>query len=102
MLDDPYVNFAISAQGAKLGLDHVGIQFDSEEALNEMSQRLAQANLPTTKQDNAQCCYAASDKYWTVDPQGIAWETFHPLITISTFGQDTTIPIKETGSCCAT
>ena len=101
LLDDPYVNFAISARGAKLGLDHVGIQVDSEAALNEMSQRLAQANLPTTKQDNAQCCYAVSDKYWTVDPQGVAWEAFHSLTTIPIFGQDTTVPIKKAESCCA-
>ena len=100
MLDDPYINFAISARGAKPGLDHVGIQVDSEEALNEMNQRLAQADLPAAEQKNAQCCYAASNKYWAVDPQGIAWGAFHSLTTIPTFGQDTAIPIK-TESCCA-
>lgn len=100
MLDDPYINFAISARGAKPGLDHVGIQVDSKEALNEMNTRLAQANLPAAEQKNAQCCYAESNKYWTVDPQGIPWETFHSLTTIPTFGQDTSIPIK-TESCCA-
>lgn len=101
MLDDPYVNFAISTRGAKFGLDHVGIQVNSEEALNEMNYRLAETDLPVTEQNSAQCCYAASDKYWTVDPQGIAWEAFHSMATIPTFGQDTTVPIKKTGSCCA-
>lgn len=100
MLDDPYINFAISARGAKPGLDHVGIQVDSEEALNEMNQRLAQADLPAAEQKNAQCCYAASNKYWAVDPQGIAWEAFHSLTSIPVFGQDTAIPAK-TESCCA-
>ncbi|MDP1558979.1 MAG: ArsI/CadI family heavy metal resistance metalloenzyme [Nitrosomonas sp.] len=100
MLDDPYINFAISARGTKSGLDHVGIQVDSEEALNEMNQRLAQADLPAVEQKNAQCCYAASNKYWMVDPQGVAWEAFHSLTTIPTFGQDTSVPIK-TESCCA-
>ncbi|SDX28436.1 Glyoxalase/Bleomycin resistance protein/Dioxygenase superfamily protein [Nitrosomonas communis] len=100
MLDDPYINFAISARGAKLGLDHVGIQVDSEEALNEMNQRLAQADLPAAEQKNAQCCYATSNKYWAVDPQGIAWEAFHSLTTIPTFGKDTSIPTK-TEPCCA-
>lgn len=101
MLDDPYINFAISARGAKPGLDHVGIQVDSEEALNEMNNRLAQADLPTAEQKNAQCCYAESNKYWTIDPQGIAWETFHSLTTIPTFGEDTAIQIKKNDSCCA-
>lgn len=100
MLDDPYINFAISARGAKPGLDHVGIQVDSEEALNEMNQRLAQAGLSAAEQKNAQCCYAVSNKYWTVDPQGIAWEAFHSLTSIPVFGQDTAIPAK-TESCCA-
>ena len=100
MLDDPLINFAISARGAKPGLDHVGIQVDSDESLYEINQRLAQAHLPAAEQKSAQCCYAASNKYWTVDPQGIAWEAFHSLTTIPTFGQDTSIPVK-TKSCCA-
>lgn len=100
MLDDPHINFALSARGAKPGLDHVGIQVESDEALKEMNQRLAQAGLPAAEQSNAQCCYAASNKYWTVDPQGIAWEAFHSLATIPVFGQDTAIPAK-TETCCA-
>lgn len=100
MLDNPYINFALSARGAKPGLDHVGIQVDSDDALTEVNQRLMQAGLPAAEQQNAQCCYASSNKYWTVDPQGIAWEAFHSLTTIPTFGQDTVIPIK-TESCCA-
>lgn len=100
MLDDPYINFAISARGAKPGLDHVGIQVDSDDALTEVSQRLTQARLPAAEQQNAQCCYASSNKYWTVDPQGIAWEAFHSLTTIPVFGQDTAIPTK-TETCCA-
>lgn len=100
MLDDPFINFALSERGSKPGLDHVGIQVDSDEALAEVNQRLTQAGLPAAEQQNAQCCYAASNKYWTVDPQGTAWEAFHSLTAIPVFGQDTSIPIK-TESCCA-
>lgn len=100
MLDDPFINFALSERGSKPGLDHVGIQVDSDEALAEVNQRLTQAGLPAAEQQNAQCCYAASNKYWTVDPQGIAWEAFHSLTAIPVFGQDTAIPAK-TGTCCA-
>lgn len=101
MLDDPCINFALSARGAKPGLDHVGIQVDSDDALNEVNQRLMHAGLPAAEQQNAQCCYASSNKYWTVDPQGIAWEAFHSLASIPVFGQDTAIPTK-TETCCAT
>lgn len=99
MLDDPYINFAVSARGAKPGLDHVGIQVDSDDALNKVNQRLKQAGFSAAEQQNAQCCYAASNKYWTVDPQGIAWEAFHSLAAIPVFGQDTAIPTK-TETCC--
>jgi catechol 2,3-dioxygenase-like lactoylglutathione lyase family enzyme len=101
MLDDPCINFALSARGAKPGLDHAGIQVDSQEALDEMNHRLIQAGLPASAQNNAQCCYAASNKHWTVDPQGIAWEAFHTLTAIPVFGQDTAIPVKNAESCCA-
>ena len=72
MLDDPRVNFAISERGHKVGLDHLGVQVESEEELGEMQERLAGAGLPMDEQIGTHCCYAKSDKYWTVDPQGIA------------------------------
>ena len=43
MLDDPLINFAISARGAKPGLDHLGIQVDSDDALQIVNRHLAQA-----------------------------------------------------------
>ena len=36
MLDDPRINFAISTRGGKLGVDHLGIQTDTEEELVEL------------------------------------------------------------------
>jgi catechol 2,3-dioxygenase-like lactoylglutathione lyase family enzyme len=33
MLDDPRVNFAISSRGAKPGVDHLGLQVDSDAEL---------------------------------------------------------------------
>lgn len=100
MLDDPRVNFAISQRGAKAGLDHLGIQVDSDDELEELNQQFTQAALPVAEQKGAACCYSESNKYWTVDPQGIAWETFYSLSTIPIFGKDTPVPIKKTESAC--
>lgn len=103
MLDDPRVNFAISNRGQQPGLDHLGIQVDNNEELEAINQRLAQAALPVAEQSGANCCYAQSDKYWTTDPQGIAWEAFHSLQTIPMFGIDRqTGDAHESGasSCC--
>lgn len=100
MLEDPCINFAISTRSDKTGIDHVGIQVNSDDELREINQRLNEASLSTVEQKNAQCCYAASDKYWTLDPQGIAWEAYHSLTSIPTFGADTENPAKNK-SCCA-
>ena len=55
-------------------------------------------------QKDAACCYAKSDKYWTIDPQGIAWESFHTLDTIPVYGADAGTLEKKTenkSACCA-
>ena len=88
MLDDPRVNFAISTRGRKAGLDHLGIQAENGEELEEIGTRLAQADVSVLPQKDASCCYAKSDKYWTIDPQGIAWESFHTLGTVPVYGED--------------
>ncbi len=88
MLDDPRVNFAISTRSAKAGLDHLGIQAENGAELEDLGSRLAQADVAVTAQKGASCCYAKSDKYWTIDPQGIAWESFHTLDSAPMYGQD--------------
>ncbi len=101
MLDDPRVNFAISQRSAKIGLDHLGIQVDSDTELHTLNHQLEEASVPVETQKNAACCYTKSDKYWTLDPQGIAWEAFHSLTSIPTFGEDTANPVKKESACCA-
>ena len=104
MLDDPRVNFAISRRGDTPGVNHLGIQVESDEELHEMREKLAHADRPVVEQEEASCCYAESNKHWVQDPQGIAWETFHTLSSIPVFGADTRtdlgrIPVKA-ASCC--
>lgn len=88
MLDDPRVNFAISQRGLKAGVDHLGIQVDSDAELMAQRAQVEQAEGAILDQRDAACCYARSDKYWITDPQGIAWETFHSLESIPIFGED--------------
>lgn len=105
MLDDPRVNFAISQRGASPGLDHLGVQVENEAELTEMHDRLEGAALPVDTEMNATCCYAKSNKYWTVDPQGIAWESYHTLNDIPVFGESRNVPnsapASEVAACCA-
>jgi len=70
MLDDPRVNFAISRRRDAPGVNHLGIQVESDEELLEMRSRLDEAGRPVVEQTGAACCYAASNKHWVQDPQG--------------------------------
>ena len=103
MLDDPRVNFAISKRGVKTGLDHLGIQAENEAELEAIGSQLAQADVSTRAQKGASCCYAKSDKYWTMDPQGIAWESFHTLGTVPVYGEDGRAKVERPdakAACC--
>jgi catechol 2,3-dioxygenase-like lactoylglutathione lyase family enzyme len=97
-LDDPVVNFAISSRSDATGLDHIGIQTDSDATLTTIRDRLDADDITGKAENNAACCYAKSDKYWTMDPQGIAWETFHTLASIPTFNERNAA--SSTQSCC--
>lgn len=96
MLDDPRLNFAISLRPNKQGIDHLGIQAESNEELEALHIQLRAAQGPIKQEIGVNCCYAKSDKYWTVDPQGIAWETFHSLASVPVYGE------KEEACCTPT
>jgi catechol 2,3-dioxygenase-like lactoylglutathione lyase family enzyme len=88
MLDDPKVNFAISSRATAGGVDHLGIQVDSREELDELAGRLKQAGETTRDQEAASCCYAKSDKAWVNDPTGVRWETFYTFGEAVSYGED--------------
>lgn len=102
-LEDPRVNFAISKRGAKAGLDHLGIQAEDEGELGALRSQLAQADVAILDQKDATCCYAKSDKHWTLDPQGIAWESFRTLEAAPTYGEDGRSKARPSAkaACCA-
>ncbi len=101
MLDDPRINFAISAQGHAAGLDHLGFQVESADELHEMTDALQRAGVAVTGQGAATCCYAQSEKGWVHDPQGIAWESFVTTGQSTTYGADRTEQPVSARACCA-
>jgi catechol-2,3-dioxygenase len=96
MLDDPKVNFAISARGANPGIDHLGIQVENARELDVLRERLQKADMQTFGDGETTCCYAKSDKTWVEDPSGIAWETYRNMEDADTFSD--TAPEKT--ACC--
>jgi len=102
MLDDPRVNFAISTRGAAPGVDHLGIQTDTEAELTELKARAEAADMALLDEGDTTCCYARSEKHWLTDPQGIAWEHFHTLADIPVFSQKPApAPAAVASACCA-
>ena len=77
MLEDPRVNFAISSgQHANKGIEHLGIQVESADELDEVYGRLKSADGPVFEEGATTCCYAKSEKSWIADPDGVVWEAF--------------------------
>jgi len=96
MLEDPRVNFAISRRGAAPGIDHLGFQVESDAELGEIRSRLQAAGASGLEEKDVSCCYARSDKYWTTDPSGVAWESFRSLGTVPLYYGE----VKQ-AACCA-
>ncbi|NEX91990.1 ArsI/CadI family heavy metal resistance metalloenzyme [Caulobacter sp. 17J65-9] len=89
MLEDPRVNFAISATGEHApGLNHLGVQAETDGELEALHAALGAANVSTHDETCAKCCYAESDKHWATDPDGLVWETFHSMRQIAVYGDD--------------
>ena len=102
MLEDPRINFAISTRGGRTGVDHLGLQTDTEEELVDLKERARAADLALLDEGKVSCCYSRSDKYWLTDPQGIAWEQFHTLASIPVFSEAKPEAQDEASACCAT
>lgn len=96
LLDDPRVNFAISTRRRPHGINHFGFQVDTDDELRTMRAQLQAGDARLIAENDRACCYARSDKYWVTDPSGIAWETFHTLGSIPTYGDDA--PLFERGT----
>jgi len=105
MLDDPRVNFAISARGRAtagidhLGIDHLGIQVEDQAELGEVYARLKSADGPVHEQGKTTCCYAEGEKSWILDPQGVSWETFLTLGDSTVYG-DSFSRTELASACC--
>lgn len=111
-LEDPRVNFSINLTSARRGVDHIGVQAETDEELNEIRTRFAAAEAETFEQPTAECCYARSSKTWIRDPDDVTWETFVTYAEIDSYGADRDAPERvvsdragsdralRAGGCC--
>ena len=106
MLDDPRVNFAISSDHhAAKGIEHLGIQADSDGELAEVYGRLHAADGPMLEEGATTCCYAKSEKSWIKDPDGVVWEAFFTNGEATVYGDSPALGAMSANAaasnCCA-
>ena len=98
MLEDPRVNFAISTRASKNGVDHLGIQVDENDELQEIRARAKAADMAVFEEGETVCCYAKSEKSWVQDPAGIAWEAYRTMEDAQIFSSKGAVSVS---ACCA-
>jgi catechol 2,3-dioxygenase-like lactoylglutathione lyase family enzyme len=105
MVDDPRVNFAISTGNhAAKGIQHLGVQVESETELAEVYGRLREADRPVLEEGRTTCCYAKSEKSWIADPDGVVWEAFFTDGEATVYGDSPALEALATeqpAKCCA-
>lgn len=97
LVDDLSLNFAISTRGYEKGVNHLGIQYESDKALEDAQQIFEAKGIKGKEDKDATCCYKTSNKYWLKDPIGIIWENYHSMNDIEVFGVDGT---NSNEGCC--
>jgi hypothetical protein len=100
------VNFAISAGNhATKGIEHLGIQVESNDELAEVYDRLKAADRPMLEEGATTCCYAKSEKSWIADPDGVVWETFFTNGEATVYGDSPSLTALSDNAaehaCCA-
>ena len=88
MLQDPLLNFSVQSRGRPIGIDHVGIQVENDEDLNDVFNRMKASEGPTLEMGDVTCCYSRQSKSWVSDPQGLFWEAFVTKGEQTVYGDD--------------
>lgn len=86
LIEDLSLNFAISTRSPKKGLNHLGVQYESDEALESAQSTFEEAGIKGQEEKGAACCYKESNKYWVKDPTGMMWENYHSTGDIEVYG----------------
>lgn len=87
MLADPRINYAISTGHAENGIEHLGLQVESEKELQEVFSNMQLAKGLVREEGECTCCYSKSQKSWITDPQGVDWEAFYTHGTATVYGE---------------
>ncbi|WP_205521192.1 VOC family protein [Psychroflexus aurantiacus] len=87
MLEDPRINFAISTGHTEHGIEHLGLQLETEAELQQVYENMQKAKGTLREEGECTCCYSKSQKSWITDPQGVDWEAFFTHGTATVYGE---------------
>jgi len=101
-----YANFAIAEPPLKLilienkgeggSVNHLGVEVESADVVDNEQTRLAEAGLATLDERGTTCCYAKQDKFWVEGtPNGERWEIYTVLADSETFSAP-----SDSATCC--
>ena len=88
LLDDPAANVSVSTHGGEAGFDHAGVSLETKDELDDVAGRLRALNAELFAENETTCCYAKSNKYWVMDPQGARWELFQTFGDSQSYGAE--------------
>ena len=88
LLDDPAANVSVSTHGGEAGFDHAGVSLETKDELDDVAARLRALNAELFAEKETTCCYAKSNKYWVMDPQGARWELFQTFGDSQSYGAE--------------
>jgi catechol 2,3-dioxygenase-like lactoylglutathione lyase family enzyme len=88
-LDDPPLKLCLmTGYGAPGTVNHLGVEVDEADMVDDAAARLAAAGIPLVGHREVHCCYARQAKVWLDDPAGARWEVY-------TVVEDTDVPCAE-------
>lgn len=104
---DGYANFAVAEPPLKLvlienadeagSLNHLGVEVESTDQVQQAIGRLRGEGLDTLVQENTTCCFAVQDKVWVDGPDAEKWEIYTVLADAPVMR---IVAVTE-GECCA-
>lgn len=98
MIDDPRINFAISTRTDKKEIDHLGLQVEEFNELEELRERFKKADMSVFDEGETVCCYSRAEKSWVKDPTGITWEAYKAMEDAQIYSNTET---AESKTCCS-
>ncbi|NOX28492.1 MAG: glyoxalase/bleomycin resistance/dioxygenase family protein [Actinobacteria bacterium] len=85
-IEDPPLKLVVIEDGEPGSINHVGIEYDSGEAVVAETERVASLGLPVVIDDAHTCCFATQEKAWARDNDGIPWELYTVVADTEEFG----------------